>query len=640
MTSGHPSRGNASLDSGASVIASLWQMLRPFFARPAKLARPVGVVGPPGDLVVDPLDQRRIPAALGVRVQIVVDHRHHAKAVFKLERQRRIVQVAANHEHDILARRQGVVILPIPAQPRPGADAQQLQLPAQVEAGLVNRPADAPAAYVGVDHDVGAVQRATMHGVMVAEVAAIGERVPVARDFVLVPADDQARGVADDVAGAIVDRDELADELFDILDALGKGYSFTEIIWETSERQWRPARLEWRDPRWFRFERRDLATPVLLDEGGREIPLPPFKFIVARMKAKSGLVLRSGLARVAAWGWMFKAYTQRDWAIFAQTYGQPLRVGKFGPNATAEDKATLFRAVANIAGDCAAIVPQGMEIDFIESKNVGPGSDLYEKRADWLDRQISKAVLGQTTTTDAVSGGHAVSQEHRLVQEDIERADARVLQGILNRDLIRPWVDLEFGPQKRYPRLRIARPEAEDLKQLAESLNILVPLGVRVSMSDIRDRFGLADPGPEDEILRPMAPSSPPAAPAPGAPGPEGVMKARSAEIQGGQADPGIEAAQAESGAPEAVLAGLSPEALLADRLAVEAQPAMGEMMAAIEAMVEAAGDMDELRDATNKAAQSFDAFFDSVGASEIELAMDAVRRRDRVREIVPLRDG
>ena len=53
-----------------------------------------------------------------------------------------------------------------------------------------------------------------------------------------------------------------------------------------------------------------------------------------------------------------------------------------------------------------------------------------------------------------------------------------------------------------------------------------------------------------------------------------------------------------------------------------------------------ATDDTDELRDATNKAAQSFDAFFDSVGASEIELAMDAVRRRDRVREILPLRDG
>ena len=44
------------------------------------------------------------------------------------------------------------------------------------------------------------------------------------------------------------------------------------------------------------------------------------------MKAKSGLPLRSGLARIVSWAWMFKAFTQRDWAIFAQTFGQPVRV--------------------------------------------------------------------------------------------------------------------------------------------------------------------------------------------------------------------------------------------------------------------------------------------------------------------------
>jgi phage gp29-like protein len=53
-------------------------------------------------------------------------------------------------------------------------------------------------------------------------------------------------------------RDELTDEIFDILDCLGKGYSFTEIIWDTSTGQWMPLRLEWRDPRWFRFDRNDL----------------------------------------------------------------------------------------------------------------------------------------------------------------------------------------------------------------------------------------------------------------------------------------------------------------------------------------------------------------------------------------------
>ena len=296
-------------------------------------------------------------------------------------------------------------------------------------------------------------------------------------------------------------RDELTDEIFDILDCIGKGYSFTEIIWDTSEGQWRPERLEYRDPRWFRFAQHDLKTPMMLDTNGQEQPLDGFKFIYAQIKAKSGLALRSGLARVATWNWLFKAFTQRDWAIFTQTYGQPLRVGKWQAGATEDDKDTLFNAVANIGGDCAAIIPDSMMIEFIETGNLGASSDLYEKRADWLDRQISKAVLGQTATTDAVTGGLGSGTEHREVQEDIERADARALTAILNRDLVRPWVQLEYGPRPRYPRLKIERAEAEDLNLLASSLGYLVPLGMKVSMSEVRGKFGLSEPKAKDELL-------------------------------------------------------------------------------------------------------------------------------------------
>jgi phage gp29-like protein len=202
---------------------------------------------------------------------------------------------------------------------------------------------------------------------------------------------------------------------------------------------------------------------MMLDAQGAEVPLPAFKFIWAAIPAKSGLPLRSGLARVAAWGWMFKAYTLRDWAIFTQTYGQPLRLGKYGPGASDKDRETLFRAVANIAGDCAAIIPESMRIEFVETGNVSASSDLYLDRAEWLDRQISKAVLGQTATTDAEVGGLGSGREHRQVQEDIERADARALSATLNRQLIEPPMQLNFGRLSRYPRLVIARPEAEDL---------------------------------------------------------------------------------------------------------------------------------------------------------------------------------
>ena len=436
---------------------------------------------------------------------------------------------------------------------------------------------------------------------------------------------EAASDAPDDVAKADMvrewlDRDELADELFDILDAIGKGYSFTEIIWDTSMGQWQPQRLEYRDPRWFRFKRHDLATPMMLDENGQEQPLPAFKFIYCTIKAKSGLALRSGLARSAAWAWMFKAFTQRDWAIFTQTYGQPLRLGKYGAGATEEDKDTLFRAVANIAGDCAAIIPQSMEIEFVETNSVGATADLYLKRCDWLDQQTSKAVLGQTATTDAVTGGLGSGKEHRQVQEDIERADAKALAAILNRDLVRPWIDLEFGPQERYPRIKIGRPEAEDLTALAQSLGPMIDRGLAVSQSAIRDRFGIAEPKKTDALMRPMGRND--AAPSPDTEEVDRNSKfkhqrgnfKRVEEVSGTSTAPQAEEASTgkkSGGQPE-------PDAgdILAERMAVEAQPGMAAMLGQMEAMLGAATSLEELR-------EMFHAGFDQIDNAALRAVLE-----------------
>lgn len=368
-------------------------------------------------------------------------------------------------------------------------------------------------------------------------------------------------------------RDELTGELFDILDAVGKGISYTEIIWDTSEGQWQPARLEWRDPRWFRFDQVDGRTPLLRDGRG-DMRLPPFKFIVAAIAAKSGLPVRSGLARLAMWSWMFKAFTQRDWAIFTQTYGQPVRVGKYPSGASEADKQTLFDAVANIAGDCAAIIPESMLLEFIESKNVGAGSDLYEKRADWLDRQISKAVLGQTATTDAETGGLGSGEEHGNVRADIERADCRALAAVLNRDLVRVWVQLNFGPQKQYPKLKIGRAEEENNAGLADDLVKLVPLGLQVLMSEVRDRLGYSDP-PAGSVLL-----TAPAVVAPGLP----------------FGAPGSVTAQAALARRDAD----AVEKLARDAEAL-AQPANDDLINQVRAVVDEAENLEELRDRLGK---------------------------------------
>lgn len=382
-----------------------------------------------------------------------------------------------------------------------------------------------------------------------------------------------------------VEREELSDELVEILDAVGKSYSFTEIMWDRSTGQWDPKQLVRRDQRWFRFDRRDLTTPTMLDDRGQEQPLDAFKFIYARMSSKSGLPLKSGLARVASWIWLFKALAQRDWSIFTQTYGQPLRLGRYPAGSSQEDRDKLFRAVANIAGDMAAIVPEGMDIEFTSAPNLAAAADIYESRCDWLDKQTSKLVIGQTATTDAETGGLGSGKEHRQVQEDIERADAKQLTAIINRDLIHPWMQLEFETQDELPRVIIGREEEEDLAALSTAIAPFLALGYRPKPEMI-EKFGL---------IAPQTPPNPNPASHVG-PGnasesefeyPLNTLKGNSGAVTAHQAQTHSVGRFARE----------VPEEILADELDQAASPMVEAMLVQIASMLDAARDLEEFRE-------------------------------------------
>lgn len=385
-------------------------------------------------------------------------------------------------------------------------------------------------------------------------------------------------------------RDELADETFDMLDAVGKGYSFTEIIWDSSAGQWEPKRLEWRDPRWFEFERHDLSTPLMIDDGGQRLPLPGFKFIYTRIRSKSGLPVRSGLARVAFWAYLFKKFTERDWAIFTQNFGQPVRIGKYGSTATDEDRRILLRAVANIASDCAAIMPDSMSLEFVEASNLGTGHTNYKERADWYDRQVSKLVLGQTATTDAIAGGHAVGKEHRQVQEDIERADAKALSAVINRDLIAPWMALDYGPDAGAPRVRIGRADETDVKLAVDAVAKLIPLGLKAGKRQMANLIGIGEPAEDDELLTPAA--TPVVQPEPGADKRQRARPPMPPAPEDDEDDPDDEDETALAAQPDD-----PPHAI--DRIAADALslPEAGSLIAQVEAMAKNASSLEELAD-------------------------------------------
>jgi phage gp29-like protein len=226
--------------------------------------------------------------------------------------------------------------------------------------------------------------------------------------------------------------------------------------------------------------------------------------MVHRPRLKSGLTLRGGLARSVAALHLYKSFALKDWIVFAEVFGLPIRLGRYDTGAHKEaDIATLRTAVANIGTDAAAVIPRTMEMEFIEaSRNDGEG--LFSVLADWLDRQTSKVILGQTMTTDDGSS-RAQAVVHDAVRSDILAADAKALSATINRDLVRPWVDLNYGPQQLYPTATLAIEEQEDLETLSKALPPFIDRGLAVEAAAIRDKFGLQEPAKDAETLEPKA---------------------------------------------------------------------------------------------------------------------------------------
>lgn len=61
-----------------------------------------------------------------------------------------------------------------------------------------------------------------------------------------------------------------------------------------------------------------------------------------------------------------------------------------------------------------------------------------------VNEQISKAILGQTLTSDSGGGSYAQSKTHDEVRHDLTVADAKALAVTIRRDIIRPLVYLNY----------------------------------------------------------------------------------------------------------------------------------------------------------------------------------------------------
>ncbi|PKG73168.1 hypothetical protein CXF86_19150 [Shewanella sp. GutCb] len=292
----------------------------------------------------------------------------------------------------------------------------------------------------------------------------------------------------------------LDDLIFDMSDAILKGFSNCEIVWQRQGKLWLPEAFNFKDPSWF------MTTPVeangkaaidrnelrLRDNTLEGAALQSFGWISHVHKTKSGYLGRNGLGRVLAWPFLFKNYGVRDLAEFLEIYGLPLRLGKYPTGADKTEKATLLRAVMSIGHNAGGIIPKGMEIDFKEAAK--GNKDPFEYMIALMEKTISKAILGGTLTSqaDGKSSTNALGNVHNEVRQELRDSDLKQIGNTLTRDLVMSMYMLNgksYRSPNRSPRLVFNVIEAEDLKGYAESLPKLVDIGFAIPQAWAQEKL-------------------------------------------------------------------------------------------------------------------------------------------------------
>ena len=318
------------------------------------------------------------------------------------------------------------------------------------------------------------------------------------------PDDERDKAIAEWIKDQLLGIENLDDILTDLLDAIGKGVSIMEIIWGVDSdgfdviediRYVHQKKLVWD------WETDDML--VCTEQFPNGINLPKNKFVVHRYKAKSGHPSRAGIMRIVSWMYLFKNYTVKDWVSFCEVYGMPLRIGKYDPGASEADKQELLDAIVRIGSDAAGIIPETTMIEFKEA-NKTTSADIYEQLARYCDEQISKAILGQTLTSDSGGGSYAQSKTHNEVRHDLTAADAKALAVTIRRDIIRPLVEYNFGADANVPFIRFNSDEEEDQKEAVDMYRTLVcDMGLKVPASHVYKRFSIPEPEEGEETLQP-----------------------------------------------------------------------------------------------------------------------------------------
>jgi len=230
----------------------------------------------------------------------------------------------------------------------------------------------------------------------------------------------------------------------------------------------------------------------------------PYRFIVSQPRITGDVQAREGLMRVLVWPAICRNWTVSDWMSLAELAWKPWRIGKILKGATEAEKAALKQTLKDLTRIGSATHTENTEIklQWPEAKG-GAGNSGHGELHMRMAAEISKAVLGQTLTTETSgTGSYSLGQVHDRVRKDILEFDAKHVAAVITRDIVRPLIELNYGPTAPVPTFRFVTEEVADLKTTAEALKTLVAdVKMKIPAAWAHAQLGIPMADDDEEVL-------------------------------------------------------------------------------------------------------------------------------------------
>ncbi|MCK4342018.1 MAG: DUF935 family protein [Phycisphaerae bacterium] len=312
---------------------------------------------------------------------------------------------------------------------------------------------------------------------------------------------DAAERAADFCRASLASLERFREVLDHMANAIGYGIAVAELVWEDGRladlvpvpysrlsgdphEPWRLRVLTEDEP----------SLGVTLDE-------QPNKWIIHKPRALPGRQFDGGLLRASALLYLAQNLSFKDWLIFSQIAGMPVRVAQFEPGTPETDKQKLLKMLETLGTDAVAVFGKNVDLQFVEPAR--GGARPYEPLQNYCNTEITILWLGQHLTTDLrASGSRAAAEVHDRVREDLLVDDIADESQSIRRDVLTPLVRAKFGDGVPVPHLRRSLVQSVDTKVLADTLAVAVnQLGLAVPARWVHQALGIPQPQADEPVL-------------------------------------------------------------------------------------------------------------------------------------------